>query len=122
MVYYRINIPTDVGFSITSITQLWKPWSYPLTATSRVTPKLSSKRITLHEISNTNTQGGPNELKKHEQNSYITIRLKHKNYFMNLNLVCKRLKRLNIWKAGIIQIISNLVNQQLCGVYFDLRN
>jgi len=51
MVYYIENIPINVGLSITSITQLWKPWSHLLTATSRVTPKLSSKGITPHEIS-----------------------------------------------------------------------
>jgi len=79
MVYYRKNIPTDVGFSITTITQLWKPWSYPLTATSRVNPKFLYKGITLHEISNPNTQGAPNKLKKLEQKSYVMIQLKRKN-------------------------------------------
>jgi hypothetical protein len=66
-------------YSITSITQLWKPWTYPLTATSRVTPRLSSKGITLHEMSSPNTQRVASELKTLEQKSYVMIELKRKN-------------------------------------------
>jgi len=40
---------------------------------------LSPKGITLHDISNPNTQGAPNELMTLEKNSSVTIRLKRKN-------------------------------------------
>ena len=58
-------------------------------------------------MSNPHTLTIPNRLKTLEQNKYAKIWLKHKNQFMNPNLVCKRLKLWNIWKVNITQIIMN---------------
>jgi hypothetical protein len=60
--------------SLTSITKLWKPWTYQLTSTSCV-PILNSHLKDLHsmKISSPHTIRVRNKLKTREQMSYITF-------------------------------------------------